>query len=136
MRHQSFASVCAVALVAFSPILVPAFAAAQDDGWSPPRLANGEPDLQGVWDFRSLTPLQRPTDLADREVLTDEEAAAYTARQVEALDKDRAGPDGRIPLSGGYNEFWYEGLLDSRVRTHPKSRSAADQLLEVPADLV
>ncbi len=31
-----------------------------------PRTPWGEPDLQGVWDYRTLTPLQRPERLADR----------------------------------------------------------------------
>ena len=37
----------------------------------------GDPDLQGLWDFRTATPLQRPADLAGRSVLTPAEAAAY-----------------------------------------------------------
>tara|TARA_B100001123_G_scaffold136740_1_gene158754 strand:- start:3655 stop:4593 length:939 start_codon:yes stop_codon:yes gene_type:complete len=45
-----------------------------------PRLTSGEPDLQGVWDFRTMTPLQRPSEFADRATLTAEEAAAYETR--------------------------------------------------------
>lgn len=44
-----------------------------------PRLADGRPDLQGVWDFRTITPLERPTELGDKAVLTAEEAAALQA---------------------------------------------------------
>ncbi len=73
-----------------------------------PQDQGAHPDLQGVWDFRSLTPLERPRALADKDVFTDEEAARYTQENVSRLDKDRAGPDGRILLSGGYNEFWYD----------------------------
>ncbi len=29
--------------------------------WTLQRTADGQPDLQGVWDFRTLTPLQRPS---------------------------------------------------------------------------
>ena len=34
-----------------------------------PRLANGLPDMQGTWDFRTITPFQRPSDLEDHEFL-------------------------------------------------------------------
>ena len=37
----------------------------------------GDPNVQGIWDFRTATPLERPSDLAGRVVLTAEEAAAY-----------------------------------------------------------
>ena len=59
--------------------------------WTPPRTAWGAPDLQGVWDYRTLTPLQRPREFAGRETLTEEEAAAYEERQGALLDDyDRA----------------------------------------------
>ena len=35
----------------------------------------GHPDLQGLWDFRTITPMQLPEDLADQEFLSAEEAA-------------------------------------------------------------
>ena len=43
--------------------------------WIMPRTSDGQPDLQGVWDFRTITPLERPAVLGDKQVLTDEEAA-------------------------------------------------------------
>ena len=45
-----------------------------------PRTADGHPDLRGVWFFGTLTPLQRPDDLAGRTHLTDEEIAAIEER--------------------------------------------------------
>jgi hypothetical protein len=27
--------------------------------WTPSRMPDGQPDLQGVWDFRTITPLER-----------------------------------------------------------------------------
>jgi hypothetical protein len=44
------------------------------------RTADGHPDLQGVWFFGTLTPLERPADLAGRTHLTDEEIAAIEKR--------------------------------------------------------
>lgn len=56
------------------------------------------PDLEGVWDFRTATPLQRPRALGDQRVFSEEEAAAFerqaTSRRVESLRVVRA-PSGR-----------------------------------------
>jgi hypothetical protein len=80
-----------------------------------PRTADGHPDLQGVWFFATLTPLQRPANLAGRTHLTDEEIAAIeeragNRRESFGLFGDRGTyvfdkrtslvvdpPDGRVP---------------------------------------
>jgi hypothetical protein len=67
--------------------ILPAVALAQSDGAAVSLTPWGEPDLQGIWDFRTATPLQRPADLVGKTVLTPEEAAAYE-RQVEARRAD------------------------------------------------
>ena len=46
------------------------------DGWQAPRLADGRPDLQGIWANDTATPLQRPEALGDKATLTDEELTA------------------------------------------------------------
>ena len=59
----------------------------------PPQTAWGAPDLEGVWDYRTMTPLQRPQELAGRETLTPEEAAEYEERQNAIRDDyDRGSP--------------------------------------------
>ena len=45
----------------------------------PPRTEHGYPDLQGTYTFRTITPLQRPAELADKATLTAEEAAEWAA---------------------------------------------------------
>lgn len=77
------------------------------------------PDLQDVWDFRSLTPLERPEVLAGQEVFSAKEAAQFTEERPPALDKDQPGPDGGIPRAGGYNDFWwdYDRQITGDLRT-------------------
>jgi hypothetical protein len=63
--------------------------------WTSPRTPWGDPDLQGVWNYGTMTPLERPTQWAGREVLSEDEAQAYekqtVARRAEA--NNTAGPD-------------------------------------------
>ena len=103
MNRRYLSSLAVVAAV----LLVPGVAGAQSQSeWEPPRLPDGRPDLQGVWDFRTATPLERPEALADRATLTDEEAAAVefgaTAFQRAA---DAQPPEGSV---GAYNAFWLD----------------------------
>src|SRR6266851_2539120 len=72
--------------------------------WTPPRTPEGQPDLEGVWDFRTLTPLERPNDLGVKQVLTDEEAAALEKRAAESR-VDAPPPPGN---PGTYNQFWFD----------------------------
>ena len=88
------------ALVAALAMLAPAAAFAQSA--EAPRTPWGDPDIGGVWDYWTFTPLQRPEDLADRDTLTDEEAAALAQElNAEALARDLAAPPGS---PGGYSQ--------------------------------
>ena len=75
------------------------------EGGDFPRLANGLPDLQGTWDFRTITPLQRPQEFADQEVLTAEQAAEFEIARQEQLDRDNFTD---TTTTGDYNQFWYD----------------------------
>jgi hypothetical protein len=70
-----------------------------------PRTPWGKPDLQGVWDFRTVTPLERPAELAGKEVLTAAEVAEFEKKAVERNNRDRNVPAGNV---GDYNDFWYD----------------------------
>ena len=52
----------------------------------PMRTPDGRPDLQGIWDYRSATPLERPRDLADKAYFTAEEARAFEQRAADRID--------------------------------------------------
>ena len=95
--------------------LVPLAAAAQGDV---PQTAWGHPDLQGVWDFRTITPMERPEDLADKEFLTAEEAAEIEdIRAAENAARDDQVPD---DIVGNYNTFWFD-RGDSVIETRRTS---------------
>ena len=118
MSHRCLAvllTVTAVVLLAPGPVTGQAQTATADQA-TPPRTLWGAPDLQGVWDFRTITPLQRPEALADQEFLTAEEAANL---EQEAVDRDirlweqaarRTEAGANV---GGYNNFW----MDRGTRT-------------------
>ena len=66
----------------------------------------GQPDLQGVWDFRTITPMERPEELAGKEFLSNEEAAELEERRrTEDAARDDEEPD---DIVGNYNTFWFD----------------------------
>ena len=100
-------SVMFVAVVSVG-ILVPGLAASQD---GPPKTPWGDPDLQGTWSYASLTPLQRPTAMADKEFFTAEEAA----QRNFAVTQDQPDAPGSV---GSYNALWFDrGEVSSDLPT-------------------
>ena len=100
MRVALLSSVLILSSAAVDAGQVPAAPEQKDSSL---RTAWGVPDLQGVWDFSTLTRLERPAALAGRAVLTDEEVAAAEQRARDDPGLDRPPPPGSV---GGYNEFW------------------------------
>jgi len=77
------------------------------DNFVAPLTSWGFPDLQGVWNFSSDTPMQRPAKYGERKYLTAEELAQLKA-ETAASDKTS---DAAIPGTGvdeSYNDFWIE----------------------------
>src|ERR1700676_1660050 len=73
--------------------------------WTPPRTPGGKPDLQGIWTNATLTPLERPPELAGKQVLTQAEAAAYEKQRLQQENGDLRKGSGEVVA---YNELWYD----------------------------
>ena len=89
-------------------------------GQEVPRISSGKPDLQGVWDFRTITPMERPEDQAE-EFLSDEEAANLDQAAIERETNLATRPARRTAIDptgnvdrgvdgapGSYNNFWFD----------------------------
>jgi hypothetical protein len=90
--------------------------------WTPPHLADGHPDLQGVWANNTVTPLQRPKQWEGKTQLSEAEIAELqrVVAQINENDGDAQFGDGLIlaalnritnpksydPGTGNYNQFW------------------------------
>ena len=88
--------------------------------YKPPRTPDGHPDLSGMYDLATLTPLERPA--GQKAVLTDEEAAKMEKavallkeRGDQPIAGDRTAPPkggdgsrGAAGNVGGYNTGWLD----------------------------
>ena len=116
--HTAIRAALAVALTVFSTVSIADI----------PRLANGKPDLSGVFDVATITPLERPEALADKMSITPAEAremeAAIAKRREQAAlasDPERTAPP-KGESVGGYNAFWLDAgenrfMVDGEYRT-------------------
>ena len=121
MGHRLLTVLGALTILTVS--LTPVAAQSQSDAADPtvtPRTPDGHPNLRGVWDFRTVTPLERPSELADQEFLTEEEAVAYATRRVRErnadLNRESTVTNRRVvngttetnDLRLAYNDFWWD----------------------------
>jgi len=72
--------------------------------WTPPHTPWGDPDLQGIWNNGTITPIERPKELAGTQFLTDQQAAEQEERAAQSR-VDSPPPKGD---PGTYNQFWFE----------------------------
>ena len=93
------------------------------EDYQAPRTEWNQPDLQGVWNFSSDIPMQRPAQYGEREFLTEEEIAEIRARRAARDDVS----DAAIPNGGGKR-----GLQTiSGLKPEESETSRAPQLLSI-----
>ena len=121
MRRMALLAL-ALAVGAFAPLP----AGAQSNGVNDVmRTPDGQPDISGVFTFRTLTPLERPAALEGQDTLDPEEAAQFEASERIRLNRDLFDPETGAPNAGyqsraeggvlSYNEFWYERGIELTV---------------------
>ncbi len=98
-------------VVLFSVLVVIAASAIPAAAQTVPRTLWGDPDLRGIWDYRTITPMQRPEKYADQEFLTAEEAASLEQAAVEREIAASNAPAHRTEAGGSIgccNRFWLD----------------------------
>jgi len=76
--------------------------------WAPAKTSDGQPDLQGVWSFATITPLERPAELAGKEFFTEKEALEYEKQVLQRTNRDRRDGSADADVSRAYNDFWWD----------------------------
>ena len=99
---MAYRVVVVLVVLALAVVVTPASLSGQQG----PQTPWGDPDIQGSWTNRTITPLERPDDLGDREFFTEEEAAARDLQSATRADqRAERGTEADI---GNYNAFWWE----------------------------
>jgi len=76
--------------------------------WAPAHTPDGQPDLQGVWGFATITPLERPRELAGKQFFTEKEAVEYEQEFLKRNNRDRRDGPTDADVSRAYNDFWWD----------------------------
>ena len=123
---RRFASSIGAALVA-AVVSFPAMAGQarkpppKSAAWTVPHTPWGDPDLQGVWNDATSTPLARPDGVSDKPVLTDEEAAEFQRELAYGLTRDRRDGGAQADVNRAYNEHWMDARRLTVTKDHRTS---------------
>jgi hypothetical protein len=107
MTHRLLAHLSILAVLA-APVCVMGQTPTSAKRWTAPRTPDGHPDLQGIWNNATLTPLERPRELGNKQFFTPEEAAAFERNKIRQADRDRRGGTSPEDAAGAYNEAWFD----------------------------
>jgi len=121
MRYRILTVIGLLMIVAASPLI-------GQSKWAPPRTPDGQPDLQGIWNFSTITPLERPAEFAGKPFLTDAETAEYervVMQRSNRDNRDKSSPEADV--GGAYNEFWWDrGVHAARVNGKTRTSLIVD----------
>lgn len=73
-----------------------------------PQTEAAPPDLQGIWNFATLTPLERPRELGDKVFLTEGEAKAFVQQTIQRNDRDRRDGGAATDVGRAVNDYWFD----------------------------
>lgn len=78
-----------------------------------------DPNVEGLWDFRTLTPFERPAAFADQAVLSKEQAQSVREETLRQLNVDNRADDSSVDIEAAYNNTWYDwgSELNADLRT-------------------
>jgi hypothetical protein len=114
---------CYAMPLALALALAPGVSSSKDKAYQPPRLTDGHPNLQGMWDHIDATPLVRPPGITSL-AISPTQAAALEQR-IKAVEEDRATPNENtdyfnerhvLPIRG---EFHSSIIIDPEDGTIP-----------------
>ena len=116
MIRRNFRSATVLATAAVVLLPVPGSAQEVAGVQDPPRTSWGAPDLRGTWDFRTITPLERPRDMAEKQVLSETEAREFEERAAKrraeadtlAIPERCIGSANFVDCIGSYNQLWFD----------------------------
>jgi hypothetical protein len=133
MRHSLRLTIAGLFVLAATGLVMPVSGQAPKPGptakkYTAPKTPWGDPDLQGVWNDATSTPLQRPGAVGEKTVLSDEEAADFQATLAHELSRDRRDGGNAADVNRAYNEHWMDAR---RLKITADNRTS---LIVDPAD--
>jgi len=124
-RHSAFLSSLVAAITIAAPqasaqlntsVEKPAKSVKPAKNWVLSHTPVGQPDLEGIWNNSTITPLERPRELAGKEFFTEQEAVAYERTFLADASTDRRDGSPEVDVNRSYNELFRErgGVVRTR----------------------